>query len=85
VASCLPPAFKLVSCLAYSSTLTIEETSVDFQRTIWRYTQKMEIITKAVRTSNPTRKEFLFFFSENLSARLVRHNSQIIFVLQVCM
>jgi hypothetical protein len=38
--SCLPPAFKLVSCLAYSSTLKTEtcssETSVDFQRT-WRY------------------------------------------------
>jgi hypothetical protein len=39
---CLPPAFTLVSCLAYSSTLKIEETwssetSVDFQRTTWRY------------------------------------------------
>jgi hypothetical protein len=39
---CLPPAFRLVSCSAYSSTLKIEvicssETSVDFQRTTWCY------------------------------------------------
>jgi hypothetical protein len=39
---CLPPAFTLVCFLAYSSTLKMEatffsETSVDFQRTIWRY------------------------------------------------
>jgi hypothetical protein len=38
----LPPAFTLVSCLAYSSTLKVEltfpsETSVDIQRTTWRY------------------------------------------------
>jgi hypothetical protein len=35
-------SFMLVSCLAYSSTLNMEakysfETSVDFQRTKWRY------------------------------------------------
>jgi hypothetical protein len=39
---CLPPAFTLVSCSAYSSTLKMEaicssETSVDFQRTTQRY------------------------------------------------
>jgi hypothetical protein len=39
---CFPPACTLVSCLAYSSTLKMEaicssETSVDFQRTTWRY------------------------------------------------
>jgi hypothetical protein len=39
---CLPPAFTLVSCLAYSSTLETEETcsskmSVDFQRATRRY------------------------------------------------
>jgi hypothetical protein len=39
---CLPPAFTLVSCSAYSSTLKMEaicssETSVDFQRTTLRY------------------------------------------------
>jgi hypothetical protein len=39
---CMPPAFTLVSCLAYSSILKMEaicssETSVDFQRTIQRY------------------------------------------------
>jgi hypothetical protein len=39
---CLPPAFTLVSCLAYSSTLKMEakcssETSVDFQRTTRHY------------------------------------------------
>jgi hypothetical protein len=38
----LPPAFTLVSCLAYSSTLKVEaicssETSVRFQRTTRRY------------------------------------------------
>jgi hypothetical protein len=38
---CLPSAFALVSCSAYSSTLKIEaiyssETSVDFQLTTWR-------------------------------------------------
>jgi hypothetical protein len=38
----LPPAFRFVSCLAYSKTLKKEaaysyETSVDVQRTIWRY------------------------------------------------
>jgi hypothetical protein len=42
---CLPPAFTLVSCSAYSSTLKMEaicfsETSVDFQRTTWRYIQE---------------------------------------------
>jgi hypothetical protein len=39
---CLSPAFTLVSCLAYSSTLKMEvtcssETSVDFQLTTRRY------------------------------------------------
>jgi hypothetical protein len=39
---CLPPAFTLVSCSAYSSTLNIEaicssETSADFQRTARHY------------------------------------------------
>jgi hypothetical protein len=39
---CLPPAFTLVSCLVYSSTLKMEatyssKTSVDFQRTTRRY------------------------------------------------
>jgi hypothetical protein len=39
---CLPPAFTLVSCSAYSSTLKMEaicssETSVYFQRTTRRY------------------------------------------------
>jgi hypothetical protein len=39
---CLPPAFTLVSCLAYTLTLKMEatcslETSVDFQRTTWCY------------------------------------------------
>jgi hypothetical protein len=39
---CLPPAFTLVSSSAYSSTVKMElicscETSVDFQRTAWRY------------------------------------------------
>jgi hypothetical protein len=39
----LPSAgFMLVSCLAYSTTLEIEvalysETSIDFERTTWRY------------------------------------------------
>jgi hypothetical protein len=38
----LPPAFMLVSCLAYFSTLKMEatcfsEASVEFQRTTWRY------------------------------------------------
>jgi hypothetical protein len=39
---CLPPAFTLVSCSAYSSTLKMEvicssETSVDFQQTTRHY------------------------------------------------
>jgi hypothetical protein len=39
---CLTPVIALVSCSVYSSTLKIEatsssETSVDFQRTTWRY------------------------------------------------
>jgi hypothetical protein len=39
---CLPPAFTLVSCSAYSSTLKMEaicssETSVDIQQPTWRY------------------------------------------------
>jgi hypothetical protein len=42
---CLPPAFTLVSCSAYSSTLKMEaicscETSVDFQRNTRRYIPK---------------------------------------------
>jgi hypothetical protein len=39
---CLSPAFTLLSCLTYSSTLEMEaacsETSIDFQRTTCRYT-----------------------------------------------
>jgi hypothetical protein len=47
----LAARLMLVSCLAYSSTLKMEvtssfETSVDFQRTAWRYI----LITMAVRT-----------------------------------
>jgi hypothetical protein len=39
---CLPPAFTLVSCFSYSSTLKVEaiyssETSADFQRSTQRY------------------------------------------------
>jgi hypothetical protein len=39
---CLPPAFMLISCLAYSSTLKMEvtcssEMSVEFQQTTGRY------------------------------------------------
>jgi hypothetical protein len=39
---CLPPAFMLISCFAYPSTLMMEatcssETLVDFQQTTWRY------------------------------------------------
>jgi hypothetical protein len=39
---CLPPAFTLVSCLVYASTLKMEmtcssETSVELQLTTWRY------------------------------------------------
>jgi hypothetical protein len=42
---CLPPVFKLVSCLAYSSTLNVEarsfsETSADFQRITRWYIQE---------------------------------------------
>jgi hypothetical protein len=42
---CLPPAFTLLSCSAYSSTMKMEamcssETSVDFQRAIRRYIPK---------------------------------------------
>jgi hypothetical protein len=47
----LPPAFTLVSCLAYSSTLKIEatcssETSVYFQRTTRRYITEDRILHK---------------------------------------
>jgi hypothetical protein len=57
---CLPLAFGMVFfLLAYSSTLKLEviyssETSVDFQRTAWRYILEELFITIAVRTSNPT-------------------------------
>jgi hypothetical protein len=57
----LLPAFMLVSCLAYSSTLKMEatcfsETSVDFQGLHGVIFQKIELfITTAVRTSNHTR------------------------------
>jgi hypothetical protein len=57
---CLPPAFTLVSCSAHSSTLKkvalcSSETSVDFQCTTRRLSQKIVLfITTAVRTSNPT-------------------------------
>jgi hypothetical protein len=50
--------FRLVSVLAYSSTLKMEticfsETPVDFQRAIWRYIPEDELfIATAVRTSN---------------------------------
>jgi hypothetical protein len=57
---CLPPAFTLVYCLAYCSTLKMEaicssETSGDFQRTTRRYIPEDSIsISTAVRTSKPT-------------------------------
>jgi hypothetical protein len=52
----LAACFMPLSCFPYYSTLEMEatfysETSVDFQRTIWRYIQK---ITVSMRTSNPT-------------------------------
>jgi hypothetical protein len=45
---CLPPAFTVVSCLDYSSTLKMEEkcsseTSVDFQRLHGVVSQKIEL------------------------------------------
>jgi hypothetical protein len=57
----LPPAFRLLSCSAYSSTLKMEaicssETSVDIQRTTRRY-KTVFFVTTAVRTSNPTTQE----------------------------
>jgi hypothetical protein len=57
---CLSLASTLVSFSAYYSTLKTEvicssETSVEFQRTTWRYIPKTELfITTSVRTSNPT-------------------------------
>jgi hypothetical protein len=47
----LLPAFTLVSCLAYSSTLKMEaiccsETSVDFQWTTWRYMPEVSTLNK---------------------------------------
>jgi hypothetical protein len=57
----LPPAFTLVSCSAYFSTLKTEaicssETSVDFQWTTRRYIPEDSTLhSPAVRTSNPTR------------------------------
>jgi hypothetical protein len=62
----LPPAFTLVSCSAYSSTLKIEaicfsETSVDFQRTTRQYIPKEMLvlfIITAVRTTSPTSQTF---------------------------
>jgi hypothetical protein len=43
--ACLPPAFTLVSCLAYSSAMKMEatcpsETLVNFQWTTWHYIPK---------------------------------------------
>jgi hypothetical protein len=58
---CLPPAFMLVSCLAYSSTLKLDVTcSSEFQLTFNRLhgviSQKLELfITTAVITSDATR------------------------------
>jgi hypothetical protein len=48
---CLPPAFTLVPCSAYFSTLKTEvicfsETSVDFQRTTRRYIQEDDMLQK---------------------------------------
>jgi hypothetical protein len=57
ITPCSPqPAFMLVSCSAYSSTQKMEaicssETSFDFQRTTWRYSQKVVLfITTTMRT-----------------------------------
>jgi hypothetical protein len=57
---CLPPAFMLVSCSAYSLTLKMEathssETSVEFQRTTRHYVPEDRTLhNTTVRTSNPT-------------------------------
>jgi hypothetical protein len=52
---CLPSAFTLVSCSAYSSTLKMDatcsfETSVDFQRTTWRYIPEYRTLYRRVVT-----------------------------------
>jgi hypothetical protein len=54
---CLPPAFTLVSCSAYSSTLKIEatsssETSADFQRTTCRYIPEYRTVTLPIPTAD---------------------------------
>jgi hypothetical protein len=58
---CLPPAFTLVSCWAYSANLKMEaicssETSVYFQKTTQRFVPEIVLfITTAVRTSDSTK------------------------------
>jgi hypothetical protein len=67
---CLPPAFTLISYLAYSSTVKMEaifstETSVDVQRITRRYI----FITTGVRTSNPALLSLGFCLPEGLEGR----------------
>jgi hypothetical protein len=52
---CFPPAFMLVSCLAYSSTLKMEaicssKTSVETQRTTWRLIPEDDTLHYGVRS-----------------------------------
>jgi hypothetical protein len=65
----LQPAFKQVSCLAYSSTLNVEarcssETSVDFQRITWRYMQENRTLNHCSYSDS-----FLYWKSLNISVK----------------
>jgi hypothetical protein len=79
---CLPPAFMLVSCMAYSSTLKIEvicssETSVDFQRTTRRYIPEGSTLHYTFCSIySMSHKWFLYFgFSNNILYALGFHKS----------
>jgi hypothetical protein len=69
---CLPPAFTLVSCSAYFSTLNMVtcsyETSIDFSGLRGVISQKIQIfVTATARTSNPTSKTYSFSLGKWIS------------------
>jgi hypothetical protein len=70
--SCFPPAYTLVSCLAYSSTLKMKatcssETSVDFQRITRRYIPDDRTIHYHRRENLKSYKNILVYIFYSLS------------------
>jgi hypothetical protein len=71
-----PPAFMLISCSAFSSTLKVEaicysETLVEFQRTTWRYMPEDNILINIYSKIMKYHKYCICILYINVNAKLI--------------